>query len=82
MDLTNKLLKTIPQIDHHKCSGCNKCVEICVNDVLEIKDLNQDKQQSRFFRLRKLKALVKHQENCTNCGKCSAICKHNAILFT
>ncbi len=81
MDIINKPLMTAPKIDHQKCSGCNRCVEICTNGVLEVIDINKDKQH-RFFRLRRLKAMVKNQANCTNCGKCSAVCRHNAILFT
>lgn len=81
MDLTIKQIKKTPKIDHRRCSGCNKCIEVCKSDVLELKDLNQNKKQSRFFRFRKLKAIVTKEENCTNCGKCIIVCKHNSISF-
>ncbi len=85
MDIENKInekVQNVPLINYRKCSGCNKCIDVCKQNVLALKDINQDTNKSRFFRRRKLKAVVQHGMNCTSCGLCSSVCRHKAILIT
>ncbi len=54
----------IVEIDHKKCNLCNKCVEICPKNILEIKN-------DKLF--------VNDIEKCTTCQSCVEICENNAI---
>ena len=71
----------LPIIDLRKCSGCNKCVVACPNNVLSLKDLNKEQNQSRFFKWKKIRAVVTNGDNCTSCQECAYVCKHRAISF-
>jgi len=35
--------KSLPTVDLKRCSGCNKCVVACKNNVLELIDINVKK---------------------------------------
>jgi NAD-dependent dihydropyrimidine dehydrogenase PreA subunit len=54
----------VPQIDPKKCDGCNLCVQVCPNHVLE---------------LRNKIAVVAHPQKCDYSGFCEQICPHQAI---
>ena len=54
----------VPQINPQKCDGCNLCVQICPNHVLEL----QNK-----------KAVVAHPQKCDYSGLCEQICPQQAI---
>ena len=54
----------VPQIDPDKCNGCNLCVEVCPNQVLE---------------LRNGISTVAHPQKCDYYGLCEQICPHQAI---
>ncbi len=80
--MIEKEVKSVPIINQKKCSGCNKCINACNQNVFILKDMNEDKNQSGFFRRRRFKAVVQNADDCTNCGLCSLVCRHKAILFT
>jgi len=52
-------------IDKGKCTGCKKCLEVCIYNALEIID----------------KKAVVNIEKCTLCRLCMNVCKFNAISF-
>ena len=54
----------VPQIDSKKCNGCNLCVQVCPNHVLE---------------LRNGIAVVAHPQKCDYSGLCEQICPQQAI---
>lgn len=87
MDMTLKFIskdqfvKILPQIDLRKCSGCNKCIVSCQQNVLELKNINADKKSHAFFKFKKLKANLINPEKCTGCKVCASVCKHRAIRF-
>ncbi len=53
------------EIDSERCISCSKCVEICPNQVIEVKS----------------SASVKDSENCTLCGLCKDVCPQDAIFL-
>ena len=55
----------IVDIDQKKCDQCQKCVEICPKDILEIKNN---------------KLVVTDIEKCTTCKSCMEACESNAII--
>jgi len=53
------------EIDENNCTGCKKCIAVCPEGVLELKEK---------------KAKVIHPGLCVSCGHCAAICPAEAIL--
>ena len=53
----------IVKIDLEKCEGCGECVDICPNEVLELKDE---------------KAIVAN-DDCAGCESCVETCPEEAI---
>lgn len=53
-------------IDHNKCTGCKKCVEVCPGDLLAI-----DKKTNKAF--------IYHPEDCWDCMACIKICPQDAL---
>jgi adenylylsulfate reductase subunit B len=62
--VTNKEREMSIRVDAVKCTACGKCVEICPEDVLEIKDG---------------KAVAKYPKECWHCGSCVYDCAFGAI---
>ena len=84
MNLETKVTNSdvqLPIINLRHCSGCNKCIIACPNNVLSLKDINEEQNQSRFFKWKKIKAIVTNEDNCTGCKICEHVCKHRAISF-
>jgi NAD-dependent dihydropyrimidine dehydrogenase PreA subunit len=50
-------------IDSDRCTGCRRCVEVCPQKAIAIKN----------------NSAVIHQELCTQCYKCSEVCPVGAI---
>lgn len=53
-----------PYIDEELCIGCEECVDICPDEVLEIIDE---------------KASVVEDEECVGCESCVEVCEQEAI---
>ncbi len=54
----------INKIDPYRCIGCNVCVQSCMNDVI---------------RMRRGKAYIAYQEDCSQCFSCIEDCPRDAI---
>lgn len=54
----------INKIDSHRCIGCGVCVQSCMNDVI---------------RMRRDKAYIAYQEDCSQCFSCVEDCPREAI---
>ena len=61
-----KYLKNVVSLKlfEEKCTGCGMCIEVCPQDVFEIKDG---------------KALIKDFDACMECGACARNCPFSAI---
>ena len=56
----------ITHIDPYRCMGCRTCVQSCMNDVL---------------RMRRGKAIIVYQSDCSACFACENDCPRDAICF-
>ena len=56
----------ITRIDPHRCIGCGTCVQSCMNDVL---------------RMRRGKATIVYQNDCSACFACENDCPREAVFF-
>ena len=74
-------IKKLPVINLKKCSGCNKCIVACEHNVLELIDMNAEKNNHSFFRHKRLKAILTNPSDCNGCGACISVCRHKAIVF-
>jgi len=54
-------------VDEEKCTGCGECIEICPEDVYE---------------LRNEKSIPVRAEDCEGCQSCIEVCKQEAITVT
>jgi len=54
----------IEEIDPYRCIGCGVCVQSCMNDVI---------------RMKKGKASIEYQEDCSQCFACVEDCPREAI---
>ncbi|MBW2609771.1 MAG: ferredoxin family protein [Deltaproteobacteria bacterium] len=54
----------ISHIDPHRCIGCGVCVQSCMNDVI---------------RMKKGKAVIAYQYDCSACFICEMDCPREAI---
>ena len=57
---------SIKEIDTYRCIGCGVCVQSCMNDVL---------------RMKRGKAHIAYQEDCSICFACETDCPREAIFF-
>ncbi len=51
-------------LDHEKCNGCGKCVDVCPHDVLAMADR---------------RAQIVDREACMECGACATNCETGAL---
>lgn len=55
-----------PRIDRRRCTGCERCVDICPTQALAYEDG---------------KAVLAFPDRCTYCTVCEDICPENAIAL-
>jgi len=67
-EITTALLPYVPQIDPHRCNGCDTCFKICPHEAL-LWDVAKN-------------AYIIRAERCTGCQICVDICALKAILVT
>ena len=56
----------LPSIDQNLCTGCRRCVDICLTHALD--QIHQ-------------KAYLRYPDLCTYCTACEDICPENAIAL-
>ncbi|NLI26771.1 MAG: ferredoxin family protein [Acetobacter sp.] len=84
--VTAKSGRWIPVIDLRRCKGCGKCVEVCPNNVLEIRGINSEHYEQLGWCVRmKIRhhgmrvAYAVHADDCQSCGQCLEVCREHAI---
>lgn len=61
------ILPWVPEIDPHRCSGCDACTRICPHQALRL----EDDDARPVYRL--------EASRCTGCGLCRDVCDQDAI---
>gem|GEM_PF-3419867 len=64
----------IPEINAQKCHDCERCVDVCPNNVLLAVPAKKT-----FLRRQKSKVLVANPQKCAGCNACVVSCPHHAI---
>lgn len=69
----------IPVVDENLCTGCNKCVEICPKNIIELRPVSM----GVHVRCRSIARGAEVKKWCTigciGCMKCQKTCPHDAI---
>jgi NAD-dependent dihydropyrimidine dehydrogenase PreA subunit len=78
----------VPVIDHARCEGKRDCIDVCPNDVFEVRRID-DRDYRDLGRLSRLKvrahgmatAYAIHADDCRACGLCVVACPEQAIVL-
>lgn len=62
----------LPEIDHHHCNGCGKCVDVCPVEAMTLVSANDP------LKIHKKKAVL-NDEICLGCGLCVRACQKDHI---
>ena len=78
----------VPAIDHRRCEGKRDCVDVCPNDVFEVRRMDDDDFASLGFtgKLRsiahgRVTAYTPRASSCHACGLCVVACPEHAITL-
>lgn len=78
-----------PVIDHARCEGKRDCIEVCPNDVCEVRRIDDDDflALGRMSRMmvaahRMVTAYTPNADQCRACGLCVLPCPEKAIRLT
>ena len=78
-----------PVVDHGRCEAKHDCVDVCPNDVFEVRRIEDadfaalsffEKLKSRAHK--RLTAYTPRADACHACGLCVAACPEHAITLT
>jgi len=91
MEETTDNIKLIPQIDYDKCTGKGICVEVCPENIFEIRNLSQiefceDTKTSGIcpepeFAPKDSRSYPVNIDDCTACNDCVDKCPEKAITL-
>lgn len=56
----------VPEVQIEKCTGCGKCIRVCVGNALTLAD----------------KKIHLDRKKCVGCGECVVVCKNNTFRLT
>ncbi len=78
-----------PVIDHARCEGKRDCIDVCPNDVFEVRRIDEGDYRAlgRMARLKvrahgMLSAYTPNADDCRSCGLCVVACPELAIVLT
>ena len=79
----------LPVVDHARCEGKRECIDLCPNDVFEVRRIDDGDYRSlgRLNRLKvrvhgMLSAYAPNADDCRACGLCVVGCPEHAIVLT
>lgn len=79
---------TIPVVDHGRCEAKRACVDVCPNEVFEVRRMDPEDfarlgaiGRLRSLAHRRMTAYVARPEQCGECGLCVAACPEQAITL-
>lgn len=79
----------LPVVDHGRCEGKRDCIDVCPNDVFEVRRIDETDYRSlgRMARLKvrahgMLSAYTPGADECRACGLCVVACPERAIVLT
>ncbi|MFO7868365.1 MAG: RnfABCDGE type electron transport complex subunit B [Bacteroidales bacterium] len=74
----------LPEVITENCTACNKCVEICPRDIIELRKTNKKDLKIFVSCVNKDKGALARKVckvACIGCGKCVKVCPHDAITL-
>ncbi len=79
----------VPVVDHARCEGKRDCVDVCPNDVFEVRRID-DSDYKALGRIGRLKvrahgmatSYTPNADDCRACGLCVVACPEDAIVLT
>lgn len=77
-----------PVVDHGRCEGKRDCIDVCPNDVFEVRRIDRGDYEDlgRMARLEvrahgMLTAYTPNADDCRACGLCVVACPEKAIVL-
>ena len=72
----------LPEVDRTKCTACGACAKACPRGIIEIRQVDDQKQGMVVTCMNKDKGAVANKvcaASCIGCGKCKTVCGAEAI---